>query len=468
MTSQKGKGHEMSIVERLAGMDLIWLQVEQDTNPAHLTALLVTATPVRPADLAARLAERLGAFERFGQQVLQDVVGAVWEAGHFDPRAQLSVECLPPGEARGALANLAGRLAATRLPLTAPLWHCHLVEHYEQGSALILRVHQCIGDSIALVSLLRSLLDDEPAPAVSRKLPAAPRQENFYARLYAPLTHAMVEGIKISGAFWASYWGLLFNPRQVFDYACANTALALEIGKLGGLEDDGETPLKGRPGGTKQAGWTPPIPHPRIEAIALRHDSSPDAIMLTALGGALRHFLEQRGPVSRQLEIRCLMPANLRNESSDEQLGNRCGLIPFELPVGIEAPILRLHETHKRIRRFEQAYEAQRALGLFNLIGQTPRGVQLQSLKLLATKSSALLLQIPGTGAPRQLCGAGICEEMYWSPPPGDLGVSISVVHSDGHCQLGILADAAMIPQPAILAGMIEAELEALGQLGPA
>lgn len=458
----------MSIVERLAGMDLIWLQVEQNTNPTHLTALLITATPLRKGDLAARLAARLAPHERFGQQVLQDVMGAVWEAGHFEPLTQISVERLPPDGAEAALASLAGRLASTCLPRTAPLWHCHLVEEYQQGSALILRIHQCIGDSIALVSLLRSLLDDGIDLPAAPPPPAFPGPENFYARLYAPLTHAMVEGIKISGAFWASYWGLLFNPRKVFDYACANTALALEIGKLCGLEDDGDTPLKGRPGGTKQAGWTSPIPHARLESTARQHGCSPDAVMLTALGGALRRFFGTHGAVSRQLEIRCLMPANLRNASSDEKLGNRCGLIPFELPVGIEAPIQRLHETQRRIQRFERAYEAQRALGLFSLIGQTPRGVQLQSLRLLAAKSSALLLQIPDNGTPPRLCGAEIREEMYWSPPPGDLGVSISVVHSDGHCQLGILADTAMIDPSARLPQMIEEELGILDQLGPA
>jgi hypothetical protein len=45
----------------------------------------------------------------------------------------------------------------------------------------------------------------------------------------------------------------------------------------------------------------------------------------------------------------------------------------IELPVGIADPRERLAETHRRVDVFAKAYDTQRALGIFSLIGQTPR-----------------------------------------------------------------------------------------------
>ena len=59
---------------------------------------------------------------------------------------------------------------------------------------------------------------------------------------------------------------------------------------------------------------------------------------------------------------------------------NRSGLMLIELPVGIADPCERLAETHRRVDMFAKAYDTQRALGIFSLIGQTPRAVQLQAL----------------------------------------------------------------------------------------
>ena len=51
---------------------------------------------------------------------------------------------------------------------------------------------------------------------------------------------------------------------------------------------------------------------------------------------------------------------------------------------------------------------------------------------------------------------------MYWSPPPGDLGVTISIVNQGESYQIGVLADVAMLPEPAIITDRLGAELAIL------
>lgn len=457
----------MSTLERLGSLDMTWLQIERSTNLMQVVGVLVLATPLDHAALVDCLRTRLLPMERFRQLVLHDTAGAIWESAPVDLNAHITPFKLPPGDEEARLRELIGQLAATPLDPARPLWHLHLVPHYRGGSAVIVRVHQCIADSIALIHVLQSLTDASP----TAEAPPAPAAPTLFDLLYAPLTDAVIDSIKLSGAIWARYLSLLFNPSQVFDYARASTALALEIGKLAGLHDDSQTFLKGEPKGIKHVSWSTPIAESAIATIAKARETTPDAVLLAALCGALHdhlsdHLSDQNNQTTG-LELRTLMPVNLRVEGAENVLGNRWGFMPLELPVGIADPLDRLAEMHRRVTRFSENYDAQRALGIFSLIGQTPRAVQLQALKLLATKSTALLCHVPGAREPRYLAGARIVEQMFWSPPSGDLGLAISIVSYDGHYRIGLLADTAMVPAPDAITDRIPAQLDAIGAKAP-
>lgn len=453
----------MSALERLGSMDMTWLQIEQKTNLMQVLGLLILETPLDRSVLEERLRKDLLPLERFSQQVLRDTAGAVWETHQVELNVHIVEVVLPAGDEKAALESLIGTLAATPLDPARPLWQVHLIRSYRGGSALIARVHHCIADSIALIGVLRTLTDSSPNAAEALPTASAPPPApSHFDKLYAPLTRTMVEGIKLSGAFWAKYWSLVFNPQQAFDYARATTALTLEIGKLNGLQDDSRTLFKAQPLGVKRASWSPPLSGSNVASIAADNGTTTNAVLLACLTGALHDYLAAQGASTAGVELRTLMPVNLRNEDSEEPLGNRSGLIPIELPVGIADPKARLEEMHLRVQDFSRTYEAQRTLGLFSLIGQTPRAVQLQALKLLANKSSALLCHVPGSHEPRYLAGAKIIEEMFWSPASGEMGLTISIVSYDGHYQIGVLADAAMVAAPSDITNRVEAELLAL------
>lgn len=451
----------MSKLERLGSLDLTWLQIERDTNLTHVVGVLLLETPLDRQRLEERLQSRLLRLERFGQHVLRDSSGAIWESGQVDLNAHIVDVTLPAGDERAALEALVGELAARPLDPARPLWQLHLIRHYRQGSALIVRIHQCIADGIALFSVLRSLTDGGPDDEAPPQLDTADRPDNFFEQLCTPLTHSMIESIKISGAFWARYLALMLNPQQVFDYARASAALALEIGKLTGLQDDSRTFLKGQPQGVKRVSWSTPMPEHAVQALAESAGTTADAVLLACLSGALHDYLVGQGASPTGVELRTLMPVNLRDAEADDPLGNRSGLMLIELPVGIAEPRERLAETHHRVDVFTKAYDTQHALGIFSLIGQTPKAVQQQTLRLLAAKTSALLCHVRGSRQARYLAGAKIIEEMFWSPASGDLGLTISIVSYDGHYQVGLLADTAMVADPSAITGRISTQLAA-------
>ena len=452
----------MSKLERLGSLDLTWLQIERDTNLMHVVGVLLLETPLDRQRLEERLQTRLLRLERFGQHVLRDSAGAVWESGQVDLNAHIVELTLPAGDERAALEATVGELAARPLDPTRPLWQLHLVRHYQQGSALIVRIHHCIADGIALFSVLRSLTDAGPDDETPPETPTGDHPDNFFEQLCAPLTRGMIESIKISGAFWAKYLSLMLNPQQVFDYARASAALALEIGKLTGLQDDSLTFLKGQPQGVKRVSWSTPLPEDAVQELADNTGTTTDAVLLACLSGALHDHLRNQGAPTASVELRTLMPVNLRNAEADDPLGNRSGLMLIELPVGIADPRERLAETHRRVDVFAKAYDTQRALGIFSLIGQTPKAVQQQTLRLLAAKTSALLCHVQGSRQARYLAGAKIVEEMFWSPASGDLGLAISIVYYNGHYQVGLLSDAAMVAEPSTITSRIPAQFTAL------
>lgn len=456
----------MSALERFDKLDLAWLQIDRDDNPAQFVALLVLASPVSRAELLETLTPRLARIERMGQHVVPDSAGAVWERGPFHPETHVIDACLPREHAPAALAALVGELAGQPLDPRAPLWQIHHVAHYLDGSALIVRMHQCIADSIALTGIVQSLT--VPSPATPTPVGDEGFDANYFARLYAPLTDAMIEGIKLSGAFWARFWSVLLFPQQLFDHTHSHTALTLEIGKLKGLANDGPVGLKTRLGGVKRAAWSPRLATEQMEAVARTRQAPANVVLIAVLTAALHEELQGLGHATDGVMLRALMPVNLREESMTGELGNRCGLVPLDLPVGAM-------DAGARLRAIQQSLESlgtdsarhHQTLGIFSLLGQTSPSAQDQVLELLSQKTSALLCPVPAAQTPRYLCGARIAEQMYWSAGFGTLGLSLSIVHYDGAYQIGVLADTAILPDPASLIARLMDALKAFNSAKP-
>ena len=77
---------------------------------------------------------------------------------------------------REALQARVGELATTPLDPDRPLWQFRLIESYDGGSALIARVHHCIGDGIALISVMMTITDGGSDPPVRKRRAAAERR----------------------------------------------------------------------------------------------------------------------------------------------------------------------------------------------------------------------------------------------------------------------------------------------------
>ena len=102
----------------------------------------------------------------------------VGDVKDLDVRQMVVREKLRPGKAgaQAALQDRVGELAMLPLDRKRPLWQLHLVEDHEGGSALVFRIHHCIADGIALISVTLSLVDGGAPPPERRRrdAPAGP------------------------------------------------------------------------------------------------------------------------------------------------------------------------------------------------------------------------------------------------------------------------------------------------------
>ena len=105
-------------------------------------------------------------------------------------------------------------------PLDAryPLWDFRLVENYDGGSALVARIHHCIADGLALISVIQSMVDggsDPPQRALRGPQPHGwdAAEEWMNHTLIEPLTVAAVKALEVAGDGAAHAFEAMGAPR---------------------------------------------------------------------------------------------------------------------------------------------------------------------------------------------------------------------------------------------------------------
>src|SRR5438045_1257140 len=149
--------------ERMSRVDTAWLRMDNDVNLMMIVGVWLLQPAITLAALRERVGDKLLKYDRFRQKVVEDTMGARWVT---DDRFDLANHVVPHAlkrrrgqSERAALQDLVGRLSTTPLDRAHPLWQFHFIESYEGGSALIARVHHCIADGIALISVMLSITE---------------------------------------------------------------------------------------------------------------------------------------------------------------------------------------------------------------------------------------------------------------------------------------------------------------------
>jgi len=459
--------------ERMSRVDTAWLRMDNDVNLMMIVGIWLLTPAVSLEALRERIAGKLLKYDRFRQKAVQDAMGAQWvldEAFDIDRHVvRTALERRRGQSERAALQALCGTLATTALDHNHPLWQFHLVENYEGGAAVIVRIHHCIGDGIALTSVVMSITDGGVEPPRRRK--RAPQEDPHEGDWLAdavlkPLTELTVKAIGMYGSGVVKSMDMLAHPREPLlgslDVARSGMQVINDAAALALMSDDSPTQLKGKPQGVKVVAWNEPIPLDGVKAIGKALGCSVNDVLLACVAGAIGRYLRDRGEDPAGKEIRAMVPVNLRPLEHAWKLGNRFGLAPLVLPLGIENPIERVYAVRQRMSEMKGSYQPLLAFGILALTGLFIKPVQDFVLGLFAKKTTAVMTNVPGPVVALKLCGSTLRQTIFWVPASGHVGVGISILSYAGGVQFGLITDRKLCEHPQDIIDRFVPEFEKL------
>jgi WS/DGAT/MGAT family acyltransferase len=250
------------------------------------------------------------------------------------------------------------------------------------------------------------------------------------------------------------------------DALLAIDTVASGIGSLAGellKPDDPPSPLKGSFRMQQRVAWSRPLPLDAVKAVAAHAHAKVNDVLVAALAGALRVYLQGRGADIERQTLRAMVPVDLRPPQRRGQLGNEFGLVILDLPVGEAELGRRLAEAKARMDVLKHSTEAVAMRFLMELFGQGPKALEDVASSLFGSKASLVLTNVAGPREVRRFAGVPIDRLVFWVPHPGnEIGMGISILSYAGQVSLGVMADARLVPDPDRVATLFEREFMAL------
>ncbi len=458
--------------ERMSRVDTAWLRMDNDVNLMMIVGVWLLTPAITTDALRQRIGDKLLKYDRFLQKAVADTMGAHWVPDEtFDltrhvVRTTLQLE---HGETeRHALQRLCGELATTPLDPARPLWQFHLIENYEGGSAMVARLHHCIGDGIALMSVMMSITDGGADPP-RRRRKVKPEEESegdwLSDAVLKPLTDLTVKAIGMYGSGVGKSMEVLSNPGAMMggmDMARTGLKVINDVAALAVMPDDSPTLLKGKPNGKKVVAWSEPLSLDDVKCIGKALNCTVNDVLLSCVAGAIGGYLQNRGQDPAGKEIRAMVPVNLRPLDKAWQLGNRFGLAPLVLPIGIANPVERAYAVHQRMDDLKGSYQPLLAFAVLSVSGLFIKPVQDAVLGMFAKKATAVMTNVPGPGVPLKFCGSTLRQNMFWVPASGEIGVGVSILSYGGGVQFGLITDQQLCPEPQDIIDRFEPEFDKL------
>ena len=440
--------------QKMQAVDTTWLRMDQPTNRMVIVGVLLLAGPVDLDALEKHVANRLLRHRRFRQRVQYFMGSAYWtDDAHFDIARHIKRAHLPKPGGKAELQAFAAELAARPIEKTHPLWQFHFIEDYEGGVAVITRIHHAIADGIALIGVMLSLTDEGPEPPAQKDAPDGLRAA------FEPVFEAIGQGMKATNALL----DVAKSPARMAGLVREGAGVAAELTWLLAMPNDTPTRFKGALSGDKRVAWSEPLRLRDVKAIGKALGCSVNDVLLSSVAGALRQYLADHGDATDGVELRALVPINLRPEAVLQgELGNHFGVLGLSLPVGEANPLARVFEVRRRMQELKSSKEPVVTLGLMEGLGYTPKLVQEQMFDMLLSRATAVMTNVPGPQWELRLAGHPVRQVIFWVPQSGPVGMGVSILTYNGQVQFGLITDAALVPDPDAIIGRFAGEFEKL------
>jgi WS/DGAT/MGAT family acyltransferase len=344
---------------------------------------------------------------------------------------------------------------AEPLDRARPLWELHQIDGYRGNrSALFGKVHHSMVDGVSGVHLLTLLFDPSPRPA---SFPPAPpgRAVPPLPSWLAQLTDGMREEISRSAALVRGGASLVRHPARLFAQL-AETGDAL--GEMLRLVVAGvpQTPFNGHVSILRRVVWTT-FDLNQVKAIKNRLGGTVNDAVLATIATALRAYLEKRGMEPDGLELRAMVPVNVRQASEDGALGNRISMVAAPLPVGIYDTLERFRQVRAAMAGLKQSGQAARMTRVMQVVELLPPLLQrpIAWMNVQGAPVNTICTNVPGPPVSLYVQGKRLETLVPIVPLSQGIGLAFAILSYADSLTIGITADPALVPDAELVTELL-------------
>lgn len=459
----------------LTGVDIAWLRMDSPTNLMIINAMIITED-MEFKDFRNTIVNRFLRFPRFLTRPAQVSGEYVWEKDpYFDISNHVKQVALPGLADKQALQSYLADQVSVPFDDSKPLWQIFFVDNYIDGKAIILRVHHCYADGLALISVFNSITDGSANVAPFTVAQAASNEEspvehNYewpkYQRLIDSATERAERYAKLAKKLSGEGVNILRDQEAMRGIVGDGVRAAAELAQLATMPADPKRTFKGKLGVRKTCAWSDPVSFDKFHGIAKVVGCKINDLLLSCVAGAFREELIRAGEELDGRRVHVTLPVNIRplektdvSENPDD-LGNQFGTVFAGLPVDIENPLERVYKIKHDMIALKQSLQPALSYGILYASGMLPKSIQNALTESFGNKTSAVLSNVPGPREPRYIAGSRIKEQMFWVPQTGDLGIGLSIISYGGQIQFGIVGDARILPNPERIVAQFVSQIE--------
>jgi len=182
------------------------------------------------------------------------------------------------------------------------------------------------------------------------------------------------------------------------------------------------------------------------------------------VSGALRRFLRQRGMSVETLDVRAMLPVNVRGAGDRESLGNRVAMLVVRLPLEEHDPRQRLEAVIRETKARKGSRQATGVQALEELSDVTFHGLFIEFARITARSRpfNLVVTNVPGPQFPVYVLGAPMRACYPLVPLFKGQALGVALFSYDGRLFWGFNTDWDAVPDLHDLVDAVEREFQAL------
>ena len=428
----------------LSLIDQLFLLLETPESPKHVAGLMLFEKPKDcPRDFVKELylhtLEYDEAGRPFGMRTSFSPRSLLaWSDDRgFEAENHVFYHKLPARSTREKALDLAGELHSTMLEREQPLWEMHYIDGLPKRQfGLYVRLHHAYGDGVTMTRWLNESLGTEP----DDELPAP-----FFIHDFSGMKSA-TGGTDLMKVLKALLGRATLPVRTVAGLQKIFAQLWLEQLKITKKTmavpfTAKHTPLTGQVSAGRQVACCQ-VSMDRITKIKTKADATVNHVVLTAIDGALRRYLDDLN-IELDTPLSIQMPVNLR-KPDDTSSGNKIGIVLVDLAHDEPDPLSRHEAIREELGKVRHQIETTpdvsiQAYGILTaVVSQTAELLKIGDY--IPPMGNTLVSNVPGPKHPLYLGPAKMVEYYPISALPPSLLMNITLFSYDGQMNFGLVS----------------------------